>query len=260
MQPTPYPELNGLLAELVEHARGVFGDDFVGAYLVGSFAVGDADLQSDCDFLMVVRYPIGPERERAVRELWQELPLRDGFWTGHLEGSYADAEALGDLDRIGEPWLFIDHGHREMEWSDHCNREVVRWSLRERGVTLIGPPPPSFVAPVPAETLSERMRRDLPTLTEDILDWANPGHSWTQRYLVTTYCRVLYSLVTGEVTSKRRALEWGIRTLDPRWRPLLEQVRDDRDTDIPWDCPPRPGGYDAALAFATWCRDWAASR
>jgi hypothetical protein len=255
VHPTPYPELNGLLAEIVGHARGVFGDDLVGAYLVGSFAVGDADLQSDCDFLVVVRYPIDPERERAVRSLWDEVPLRDGFWTGHLEGSYADVAALGDLDRIGEPWLFVDHGHREMEWSEHCNREVVRWSLAERGVPLAGPPPSAFVAPVPAAMVSERMRRDLPTLTEDILDWANPGHSWTQRYLVTTYCRVLYSLVTGEVTSKRKALEWGMGEFDARWRTLLEQVRDDRDTDIPWIDPPRPGSYEAALEFAASCRD-----
>jgi hypothetical protein len=40
--PTPYAELNAVLAHLVEGARTALGGNFVGAYLQGSFAVGDA--------------------------------------------------------------------------------------------------------------------------------------------------------------------------------------------------------------------------
>jgi hypothetical protein len=59
--PTPFSELNDLLGELTERAAGILGDNFVGAYLQGSFAVGDADLHSDCDFLIPVRSPITPD-------------------------------------------------------------------------------------------------------------------------------------------------------------------------------------------------------
>lgn len=41
--PTPFPELNEILDELVDTTRAVLADNFVGAYLQGSFAVGDAD-------------------------------------------------------------------------------------------------------------------------------------------------------------------------------------------------------------------------
>jgi hypothetical protein len=41
-KPTQFPELNGLL---------ILEDNFVGGYLVGSFALGDADIHSDCDFI-----------------------------------------------------------------------------------------------------------------------------------------------------------------------------------------------------------------
>jgi predicted nucleotidyltransferase len=252
---TPYPELNGLLAELVEHSCRTFADNLLGVYLVGSFATGDADLQSDCDFLVVVTAPISAEQERAVRAFWSDIPSREGHWTGHLEGSYADADDLASLERIGAPWLFVDHGHHVMVWSDHCNREVVRWSLRERGVVLAGPDPATFVAPVPGPILSARMRAELRTLTSDILEWADLGHGWTQRYLVTTYCRVLYTLVTGSVTSKRAALLWAEEVLDSRWRPLLTQVREDRVLGLE-PHPPRPGSLDETFAFADWCRNW----
>jgi hypothetical protein len=51
--PTPYPELNSVLQDLVDNVQTVLGVKFVGAYLQGSFAVGDFDLHSDVDFIMV---------------------------------------------------------------------------------------------------------------------------------------------------------------------------------------------------------------
>jgi hypothetical protein len=258
--PTPYPELNGLLAEVEAHARTGFGAGFVGMYLVGSFAIGDADEHSDCDFLVVVRERPDREQEQLVRDLWAELPTRPGKWTHDLEGSYALLADLGDNATVGRPWFFVNHGHTEVVWDDHCNREVVRWTLHERGVTLAGPDPRTFTAPVPADLVRARMRRDLDTLLADILSWAPPENAWSQRYVVSTYCRVLYSLATGQVASKRGALEWAMAVLDARWRPLLEQVRDDRGRG--WDPQERPrsGSLEAAFVFARWCEDWAAGR
>jgi predicted nucleotidyltransferase len=48
------PELNELLQGWVEAISEILDDNFVGAYLEGSFALGDADIHSDCDFLVVV--------------------------------------------------------------------------------------------------------------------------------------------------------------------------------------------------------------
>lgn len=257
MTHTAYPELDDLLEEIAGHARQTFGSDYVGTYVIGSFALGAGDLHGDCDFIVVVdRRPAGGT-EQAVRALWAELPTRSGHWTHELEGSYAFRADLQDVAAVGRPWLFIDHGHTEMEWSDHCNREVMRWTLREHGLTVDGPDPRSFTAPTSADAIRTRMRSDLPPLLDDILGWAPVELGWTQRYLVATHARVLYSLATGEVTSKRGALEW-VADLDAAWRPLLEQVRDDRPRGWDPDDPPRPGSLEAASQFAAWCRERAA--
>jgi hypothetical protein len=79
--PTQFPELNELLHELSERTAEILGGNFVGAYLQGSFAVGDADLQSDCDFLIPVHGPITPDQEAGLRTLHDELPTRPGHWT-----------------------------------------------------------------------------------------------------------------------------------------------------------------------------------
>jgi hypothetical protein len=44
--PTPYADLNQVLRELVSRIIDVLENDFVGAYLQGSFAVGDFDLHN----------------------------------------------------------------------------------------------------------------------------------------------------------------------------------------------------------------------
>ena len=229
MRVTPYAELDALLGELVARGREILGADWVGGYLQGSFALGAGDLTSDCDFVMVVREPPRGEAERLLRELHAEIPTRDGFWCGHLEGSYAVAEDLRSLAGLGREWLYVDHGWREMQWSTHCNNEWTRWTLRERGITLDGPPPATLVDPVPPRALRARMRAALPTLLDDLATWVDiETNAWGQRYAVMTAARQLYTLATGEVTSKPEALRWAMATLDPEWEPLLQATLRDR--------------------------------
>jgi hypothetical protein len=246
--PTAFPDLNELLAELVAQVKSILGADFVGAYLTGSFALGGADLQSDCDFLVVTEGRVTAGQERALRELHDEIPTRPGHWTHDLEGSYAPSAHLATLAALDEPWLYVDRGQREMTWSTHCNTEDVRWTLRERGVPLAGPDPRTLVAGVPPEALRRRMRRLIPAFLPDLHGWTSFDIAWSQRYAVSTLCRMLYTLETGKVASKPASLEWAKHTLPPAWHDLIQQVLDDRA--LSWNDPPRPGSVEATLAFA----------
>ena len=115
---------------------------------------------------------------------------------------------------------------------------------------LDGPPITSLVDEVPADVLRSSMRAELPHVLEGIRTWAPMGNAWTQRYIVSAYCRTLYTIHTGEVESKRGALEWGLKMLDQRWHPLIEQAIEDRDLGWDADAVPRPGSMEQALAFA----------
>ena len=252
VQPTEFPELNDLLAELTDRAATILGDNLVGVYLQGSFAVGDADLASDCDFLVPVHRQVTADQEQALRALHDEIPTRDGFWCRHLEGSYPVAEELRTLAGLGCPWLYVDHGWREMQWATHCNNVVARWSLRERGVTLTGPEPSSIVDPVPPEEMRAYARASLSTFWTDFHTWMTLDIGWGQRYAVTTYCRFLATLATAEVLSKKAALLWGQEHLDEQWRGLLQQVSTDRAA-YDADEPSRPGSAEQTREFARYC-------
>ncbi|MFI9172925.1 aminoglycoside adenylyltransferase domain-containing protein [Streptomyces lincolnensis] len=254
---TPYRELDALLADLVREVRDILGDTFVGAYVQGSFALGAGDLHSDCDFIVATTVPPRGPAEAGLRRLHDEIPTRPGHWTGHLEGSYADITSLRDATGLGTPWLFCDHGHRVLIRDTHCNTLHTRWILRNRGITLAGPPITGLVDEVDPDALRAGMRAMLPGLMDELRTWASFELGWTQRYAVTTYCRMLFTLHTGEVTSKRGALEWARAMLDPRWRPLLTQVAEDRVRG--WDPldPPRPGGMEALYEFAAYAESLA---
>ena len=66
------------------------------------------------------------------------------------------------------------------------------------------------------------------------VDWAHEGamNGWKQPYLVLTCCRVLHTLHTGRVASKRESAEWAINTLAPNWAPLIQRAHDDRPDPV----------------------------
>jgi hypothetical protein len=68
-------------------------------------------------------------------------------------------------------------------------------------------------------------------------------------------CRILYTLETGEVASKRAALEWAVHKASPAWHDLIHQAIADRP--VPWDGPPRPGSVEATLEFTEYAQDYA---
>jgi hypothetical protein len=258
---TPYADLDALLEELVGQWQRHLGDNLVGAWVQGSFALGAGDLHSDCDWIVATREHPSAEQEAALRRLHAEIPTREDHWPHDIEGSYAPLAELATVEHLGREWLFNDHGHPTLEWSDHCNRAYTRWIVREHGITLIGPEPRSFMAPVPGAVLQAEAFAALPRLLADVTSWIDIDRvAWGQRYAVVLACRTLYTLATGEVASKAAALEWALRTLNPGWRPLLGQVRDDRQ--LGWDPaqPARPGSADAARAFIADAEAWAGTQ
>ena len=257
---TPYADLDALLTELLGHWGRILGDNLAGAYVQGSFALGAGDLHSDCDWIVATHRSLTEQQVAALREVHDEIPTREGHWPHDIEGSYAPLAELGSVDHLSRAWLFNDHGHRTLVWDDHCNRGYTRWILREHGIALTGPEPRSFMEPVPADLLRAEARTAIPTLMTDLATWLDIDTlAWGQRYAVVTASRILYTLATAEVASKPGVLEWAQRALDPRWRPLLAQVRDERVRGWEPDRAPRPGEADMARAFAAYAVEWAAA-
>ena len=154
----------------------------------------------------------------------------------HPEGS------LRRLDPERRDYVYLDNGATDLARDNHCNTEVVRWTLREHGVTLAGPDPRSLVDPVSAEQL----RADVRWAMREWADWLRPLTSYSRRgqgVVVLSYCRMLHTLETGSVSTKPAAGDWALGALDPEWASLIRQALADRPD--PWAKVLEPATPDA---------------
>ncbi len=223
--PTPYPELNAVLRELVAGVQGVLGDTFLAACLQGSFAVGDFDRHSDVDFVIAVEQELSDDQVQALQAMHERIYHLDCNWAQHLEGSYFPTDVLRRYSQRGKQLWYLDNGSRSLVHSEHCNTIVVRCVVREHGVTLAGPSPGTLVDPIPVEMLRQEIMEVMNGWGRQIL--AEPGHynnRFYQTFIVLSYCRMLHDLQDGCPGSKRAGVEWAKAALDPSWAGLIDRA------------------------------------
>lgn len=249
--PTPDPDLNAVLHELVTGVQAILGESFIAAYLQGSFAVGDWDAHSDVDFLIAIAHDVPEGDLSALQALHARIYHRDSAWAQHLEGSYVPRELLKRGDAARTPLLFLDNTSKELIRSVHDNTLVVRWVVREYGVPLAGPAPDELIDPVPADALRQEVFATMRTWASDI--FANTyriDNRWAQPFAVLSYCRMLHTLETGRIGSKPAGAEWARGALDRRWSGLIQRAWDERPKpSVKVRQPADPSDIEETLAF-----------
>lgn len=229
MYPTPYTELNQVLAELVRRMQVILGNNFIAAYLQGSFALGDFDQHSDVDFIVVIDEELNSPKIDELQTMHDLVYHQGSEWAKHLEGSYFPRVILRDISMIGNQLWYLDHGARHLIRSDHCNTGIVRWTVRERGVTLAGPPPKTLIDPISQSELRAEIFATIINWGKEILQYPSPfDNRYYQSFIVLSYCRMLHDLYRGYPGSKREGTEWAKVVLDPFWSKLIDEARDGR--------------------------------
>jgi hypothetical protein len=251
MVPTPYPELNAVLQELVESVQAALGNSFVAACLQGSFAVGDFDRHSDVDFIVAIEAALSDAQAHALQAMHERIYHLDCAWAQHLEGSYFPKSVLKDYSQRGKQLWYLDHGSRALVRSDHCNTVVVRWVVREHGVTLAGPSPATLVDPIPVEALRQEIMQTISGWGQEILaESEHFNNRFYQTFIVLNYCRMLHDLHTGFPGSKRAGAEWAKATLDPSWARLIARAWDGRPNPaLSVRQPADPADFRSTLEF-----------
>jgi hypothetical protein len=237
--PTPFEDVNVLLARLLAAVRAILGDRLVGLYLYGSLSSGGFDPDSsDVDFLVVTDRALHKSDLYALRRMHEGLARSGLRYATQLEGSYIPAHALRKYDpddsrhpSIGVDWDFgiISHGY---QWV--LEGEIVR----TRGVRVAGPPPASLIDPVTRGMLRDAAFHILSDFWSKQLDgaeWLRPRNY--QAFAILTMCRAMYTVEHGKVISKPEAAQWARAALEPEWAPLVDRAlawRHERD-DAPLD-------------------------
>lgn len=225
LTPTPYPELNDVLRVLVENVQEILDANFIGAYLQGSFAIGDFDEHSDVDWVMAIKRELSGGEVDALQVMHERVYSLQSRWAQHLEGSYFPEDILRSGTHRGIKLWYLDNGARSLIQSEHCNTLVVRQTLREHGVTLAGPPPKSLIDPISVIDLRKEIFNVMVNWGDEILtNHDKYNNHFYQTFIVLSYCRMLHDLKVGTLSSKRRAAAWAKQNLDPSWSALIDRT------------------------------------
>jgi predicted nucleotidyltransferase len=250
--PTPYHDLNRVLQEFVQSAGAILRDNFIGAYLQGSFAVGDFDLHSDVDFVVVIQNELDAAQVDALQDMHARIHSLNSRWAHHLECSYFPRDVLRRAPQTGEELWYLDNGARSLIRSVHDNILLVRFIVREQGIILAGPPPATLIDPVAPEALRSEIYENMQSVGQEILTippWFN--NRFFQAFVVLNYCRMLHDLHRGQAGSKLAGAEWVIyNNLAPQWVGLIERSWARRTNPANWvKLPADPDDLTATIAF-----------
>ena len=233
---TPFPEVNAILQVLLPEVRAILGDHFIGMVLYGSLTYGGFDQDSDVDFVVVTKDELPEGCFLNLQAMHIRISTFDSWCATQLEGSYIPQYALQRYDPQRALHLHLDRGPGEclerMQIDDALLSRawwggwvLLRFVLRENGLTLAGPEPRALVPLVTPKDLKQATLAILQGWAEPLLDrpveLARRGY---QSYTVLTLCRMLYTLNYGRIASKPEAARWAQARLDEPWQALIERA------------------------------------
>lgn len=160
MSTTPNAEATMVLHELTADVKATLGSSLLGLYLYGSLVAGDFDPDiSDIDLLAVLAADLTDEQFRALDLMHTEFVRAHLVWDDRLDIAYISAAALRDFGTRtttlgiispGEPFHVIE---ADPGW-------LMNWYVvQERGRTLFGPPPATFIRPISKDEFVRTVRR-----------------------------------------------------------------------------------------------------
>jgi len=209
--------------------EALLADRLLGIYVIGSFALGDFNLQkSDIDFIVLIGGEVNDDLYTSLQALHADFTASELLWAKCVEAVYISPDAFDltvpnsklypQLEAEFDGVMF--RAPLEPGWVYQCQ------SLREHPLIVIGAHPRTMIQPI------ERTQMFPPAaaITGMWLDQAQNDPAWipwlrpikNHKFVVMTLCRMLYSMATGDVTSKAKAAKWAQANLPQRWHDLID--------------------------------------
>jgi hypothetical protein len=253
----------------------LLGPALVGMYLEGSLALGNFTAGSDVDVVVATLGELSEETITALCTMHERLNASGMRWADQLEVVYLPVAALRRHDpaHATHPYLGRGPGARLQMITLSTDWVAHRAILRERGIIIVGPQPTTLIDPITPDELRSALVQMLrfwwaPMAEERAGEGAAAdflrqcGH---QSLAVLIMCRLLYTLRTGEITSKSAAARWGQAKLDPSWLGLIQRADAWRTDHAPDDSVLAPEDEICATQalirhVAAECEAWASAR
>ena len=214
------------VAPFLDHLANVLqadlGRNVVGLYVYGSLTQNAFDARrSDVDCVAVIRWRLSPAVEARLRTGLRRLSALHS-WMRRLQLTILIQREL--LRFNGDGWLY-QFGRLSRSGSD--GNPIIWANILESGQVVFGADPHSFVPPITAALMRAALEREVGYLRAELV--TRRASVWRsrrayRRYAALTTCRILYTLETGRVASKRTAAAWALRRLPSVHRAIVRRA------------------------------------
>ena len=215
--PTIPPEFAGIATSLQEGLSRVLSEQLVGLYLYGSIL--DASFvpgRSDMDAIVVTQTSLD---DQTFSELgsWLGGPVAQDPAAERVQLSFLVRDRVLEDDPSACLYQFGVLRH-----SGSDGNPIIWFDFLQRGHTLLGADPQTFLPKITPALLHEALVREVDYLREGL----GPDSEWRDResyrtYAVLTLCRILYTNATSQLASKRAAAEWAQGHVPEEWHQLI---------------------------------------
>lgn len=220
-----YPDIALLVDKLKSRILEALADNVVSIYLTGSLSYGGFEpKRSDIDLVVVLKRPANQEDLRRIEELHSDIEAGNPGWEGRIEVSYTPVDFFSSKTPPAEPrpyWngKLIPEAPYGNEWL------IDTFNLRESGITLFGKDFAEISTEITVEDIQKARIRDFyqewfPKLSAD----ENFADEHVRSYIVLHLCRILYTLETGKMASKRDSADWVKVNVFPEWTGLIDKA------------------------------------
>lgn len=253
---TPYDGVNQILSILLEKAKAILSDQFLGMYLYGSLSSGDFHPKaSDIDFLIVTHDAIADDVILKLEDMHNEIWESGLHWASKLEGSYIPQKSLRRYEPSTEGYPTINEAkfYVAPHGSDWIIQRHIIWGY---GKALEGPDPKSLIDPIAPDEIKKAVLGILGEWWFPMLEnpaWLKEHDSHYHSYAILTMCRALHALQHGTIVSKPIAATWAENKFGEKWSQVIEQALDQRIDKGHYEL------YNASLDFIQFTKSWIAS-
>lgn len=202
-------DANEVLTYLRTEFRNIFQDRLVGVYLFGSLTYGAfTPSRSDIDLVVVITSKVDNTEMKLIEDLYNSIEVNFPFWSKRIECSFVTIEMLASTLPPIEPRPYF--GERFYKAAPYGNEWIINnYLIQEYGQTISGKEIADVFKRINFDDVKTAIIKDfhqewLPKLND--MAYLNNPHYCS--YLVLNLCRILYSLNTNGMSSKKTAANW----------------------------------------------------
>ncbi|KEK25189.1 nucleotidyltransferase domain-containing protein [Bacillus gaemokensis] len=216
-------EVKGLMEQYVDGLRAIFlNEELIGVYVYGSIALGAFHPDtSDVDFVTVTRQPVSEAQKIQISELHKKLSK--SMLGKRMDGMYIPLVDLGKYNEEMPQYVYCADGKINVgHWDVNA---VTWWTLKNRGITVIGKEASELPFQTPWSKVVETMKYNVEQYWSGKVSrpYLFLIEEWVESAVVTMG-RILYTLEHKTIVSKDEGLQYMMRSSTEKWLPLLQEV------------------------------------